>query len=383
MSELIIKKITEKKDFITFVKFPFKLYKGNKYWVPPIIADELEDFNPKKNPAYEYAESRHWLAYKNGEVVGRVAAIKHGFEFNEHKKIRFGWIDFVDDLEVSEALLNAVESWAKELKASELIGPMGFNDFDFQGMLVEGFNSITTIATIYNFPYYKDHLEKHGYSKELDWLELRHQFTEEVPKKLSRVANQISERFKFQVIPVHSKKDIQNNMDEFFEVVNTSYEGLFGFYKLTPAESRRIGKKYFSFLSRKYVKLIQNEEGKMIAFGISMPSLSQAFRKANGRLFPFGFIHLLKALKFNKSIDLYLVGVLPEYQKTGVIGMVYHELWKSFIKEGVTSFQANPALEDNARVFNLWKTLAGNSEVLDEKILKRRRCYSKKLTSNA
>ena len=381
MNDIKIKEVQNKADLKAFVKFPFKLYRGNEFWVPPMIADELEDFNPKKNPAFEYSLLRQWLAFENDEIVGRIAGVLHEKEFEESKKIRFGWIDFIDKEEVSKILLEQVENWGKELGAEVIHGPMGFNDFDFEGMLVEGFDSIATIATIYNYPYYKLHLEKFGYVKAVDWLEFINEVPQIVDDKFSRVSSMIEKRYSFRPIEITTKKQILNYSDAFFEVVNKSYSSLYGFYPLTDKEAVRIKKNYFSFLNPKFIKGIEDEMGNLVAFGITMPSLSKAYQKANGRLFPFGFIHLLKALNYNKVIDMYLIGSLPDKQNSGAVSMVYNELWKTYIKEGVTHLRSNPILETNHKLLNIWKSIYGK-DFLEKAQLKRRRSYAKQLSNN-
>jgi hypothetical protein len=379
MSDIVIKEVQSKGDLKAFVKFPFKLYANNKCWVPPIIKDEMEDFNPNKNPSYEHAVTKNWLAYQNGEIVGRICAIKHGAEFEAERKVRFGWIDFIDDIEVSKALLIAMENWAKNQGAKEVHGPLGFTDMDMEGMLVEGFDVPGTIASIYNYSYYPNHLIQLGYTKAVDWVEMQHEFQEDIPEKIKRIASYVEDRFGFKRIPLKSTKDIVIYGEKLFETLNESYSDLYGFYKITPNEAKRIVKKYLSFLSPKYVALIGDDNGQVVAFGVCMPSLTKAYQRANGRLFPFGFIPILKDLKLNKSLDLYLIAALPEFQKSGVIMMVFHELWKSFIKEGVTSFRTNPMLEHNNNLLNIWRTLGGKSSIVETKKIKHRRCFSKRL----
>lgn len=383
MGDITIKEVRQKKDLKAFVKFPFKLYAGNPYWVPPIIADEIDDLNPKSNPAYEYAQSRQWLAYQDGEVVGRVAAIKHDLEFADEKKVRFGWIDFIDNEEVSTKLLNKVEQWAEELGADAIHGPMGFNDFDFEGMLVEGFDSIATIATIYNYPYYKNHLEKLGYTKAVDWLEFQYPFEKEyeIPERLIKISGYVSKRYGLELIELKKKKDLLNLFDKFFHAVNESYKVLYGYYELTKKEGIRLKKKFFTFLSLKYLSGVKNENGDIVAFAITMPSLSKAFQKANGKLFPFGFIHILWAIKTVKDMDLYLIGALPEYQEKGATAMVFLDISEKFIKEGVTTLRFNPALEDHGKLLGNWGSIFGSSFDDNDK-LKRRRCYIKQLKNS-
>jgi hypothetical protein len=379
MSNIALKEVTNKKNLRAFIDFPFKLYANNEYWVPPLIKDELDTFNPKKNPAFEYAEARLWLAYKNEKVVGRIAAIKHGPELEKEQKLRFGWIDFIDDIDVSKALLGIVEEWAAELGATLIHGPLGFNDMDFEGMLIDGFDEPTTIATIYNFPYYPKHVEELGYKKVVDWLEFRGKFVPDIPEKMIRTAQLVKDRFNFQNVELKSNKDIKRYGDKLFVTLNHSYADLYGFYRLTPTEARYVVEKYLGFLSPKYISLVADEEGEVVAFGVAMPSLSEAFRKANGRLLPFGFIHIIKAMLLNKDLDLYLIGINPKYHNTGVVSVIFLELWKSFINEGVESIHANPMLEKNNKLLNIWRSLGGKANVEEKEFFKRRRCYEKRL----
>lgn len=347
--------------------------------MPPIIADEMEDLNPAKNPAFEYATSRQWLAYNTNRIVGRIAAIKHHIEFENEKKIRFGWIDFIDDHDVSKALIETVEDWASELGASIVHGPLGFNDFDFEGMLVEGFDSMATIATIYNYPYYPKHLEKLGYAKACDWLEFNHSFVKGAPpERLQSVSSYLSKRYSFKLVKLQSKKDFYQYIDRFFDAVNDSYKSLYGYHALTPAEAQRIKKKYFSYLSPKFVSIVVNQDDDIIAFAITMPSLSNAYKRARGHLFPFGFIHLLKALKKTKVMDLYLIGARPEYQSKGVVAMIFNQIWENFSEMGVDTLRFNPTLESNTRLFKIWNSIYPGDFLVDDQI-KRRRCYSRNI----
>ena len=377
MSNIALKEVDNRRDLRAFIDFPFSLFSNSPHWVPPLIRDEKDTFDPSKNPAFEYAEARMWLAYLGSEIVGRVAAIKHGPELENEKKIRFGWIDFIDKNEVSEALINKVEEWANELGAEYIHGPLGFNDMDFEGMLIDGFDEPTTIATIYNFPYYPGHMEKLGFQKAADWRELRGDFVNEIPKKLTRTAEVVKDRFNLHTVELRSSKDILRYGDKLFETLNHSYSDLYGFYRLTPVEARYVVEKYLGFLSPKYISLVADKDENVVAFGVAMPSLTNAFKKANGRLLPFGFLHIAKAMIFNKNLDLYLIGINPEYKNSGVVTILFNQLWERFKELGIKSLHANPLLESNERMFNLWKTLGGG-----DKVIKQRRCYIKKVGSD-
>ena len=367
-----------KKELKAFVEFPFKLYKENDFWVPPIIRDEVDTFNPKKNPSYEGAEAKLWLAYQNKSIVGRIAGIKHGREFEEKRLVRFGWIDFIDNQDVSNKLLKSVEAWAIKFGAKAIHGPLGFSDMDLEGLLVEGFDSIATIATIYNYPYYKDHLKELGFHKAADWIEFGGEFDISIDKKLTRAASFLAERFEIEPINLRNSKEIKFYGMKMFEVINKAYLSLYGFYPLRKTESAYIVKKYLSYVKPQHLSFIKNNKGELIAFGVTMPSLSTSFQKARGKLFPFGVFHIIRALLFNKDFDLYLIGVHPDYINTGAISLVFYEIWKNFKKINVKMIRANPVLDDNERMIGLWKAIT-KSKGLDfnDHILKRRRCFIK------
>ncbi|MEQ9426678.1 MAG: hypothetical protein RJQ09_19805 [Cyclobacteriaceae bacterium] len=370
---LTIKEVSGKGDLKDFVKFPFQLYKDNPNWVPPMIKDELDTFNPKKNPSFEHCEAKMWLAVRDGKTVGRIAGIIHQTEAKEKQIGRFGWIDFVDDPEVSKLLLDTVIAWLQSNGITGIHGPLGFTDMDFEGMLVEGFDEIGTIATIYNYPYYPAHLEKLGFKKAAEWMEMEGQVPKEVPHRLKRKSEIIEARFKVRSLKFGTKNDLLKYGHEIFGVLNASYEGLYGYYKLTDKQIENYINQYFSFINPEFSSVVVNDKNTVVGFGISMPSLSKAFQKAKGQLFPFGFLHMLKALKFNKTADLYLIGVLPNYQKMGIPLLIIRDIWSALIKNGFNKVYSNPALEDNNGILNHWL------EYQDiHRIRKRRRCYIKK-----
>lgn len=378
MSEIVLREVANRKDLKAFVKFPFSLYKDNEYWVSPLIMDEMESFNPAKNPSYEYCETKLWLAYKNDTIVGRVAGIKHGPEFENEKKIRFGRIDFIDDPEVSASLINAVQEWGKELGAEHIHGPLGFNDMDLEGLLVEGFDTLSTIATMYSYPYYKDHLENLGLLKAEEWIELSGDFEPRIPERLKRGASYVSERFKVHPVDFKNSKIIKSYGHNMFRALNESYGGLYGFYPLTQKEIDLLINKYLTYVSKNSLSMIVNEQDKVVAFAVTVPSLSRAIQKARGRLFPFGFLYIAKALLFNKEIDLYLIGVHPDYQNTGVISVLFYDLWQKYNKMNIQCGNANPLLETNEKMLKVWNTIAKNeNEDFQSHITKRRRCYTK------
>lgn len=361
-------------DLKKFVLFPFKLFKGNDNWVPPIIKDELDTFNPKKNPAFELCKSQQFIAYKEGDLVGRIACIIEEREAREKQLARFGWVDFIDDEEVSEALFSAAINWTRENGLSGLHGPLGFTDMDFEGMLVEGFEYPATIATIYNFPYYPEHLERLGFEKSVDWVEGRGNIPSEPSKKLLRTAQLVESRFGLRSLKFKSKRQAAKRGHEMFDVLNKSYENLYGFHPLTEKQIDFYIKQYLGFVIPDLMSMVVNKEDKLVAFAITLPSLSRAFQMANGRLFPFGFIHILRAMKREKAADMYLIGVLPEYQKMGATAIIFRDIIRGYNKRGITKGMTNQVLEKNAHLLTQF-----NDYQEDGAFYKRRRCYIKQL----
>jgi len=369
-----IKEVKDRGDLKRFVKFPFELYRNNPYWVPPMIKDELDTFSSKENPAFEHCEAKLWLALDNGEIVGRICGILHRTEIEKKKLGRFGWIDFIDDQEVSKKLINTVESWCKEKGLKGLHGPLGFTDLDFEGMLVEGFDEIGTIATIYNHSYYPRHLEALGFLKAADWVEMEATVPQEVPYRIKRKAEIIEGRFKFRSLSFKSAKDMLPYGKAIFDIINDSYKDLYGYWPLTNKQIDKYISQYLSFINPKFSSVVVNKDDEVVGFGITMPSLSRAYQKAKGRLFPFGFIHLLRALKRNSTADFYIVGILPDYQKMGIPLLFFRDIWPQLIKRGIRKVYSNPALEDNHGVLNHWMEYQDN-----HRVRKRRRCYVRKI----
>ena len=369
-----IKEVRSKGDLRKFIKFPFDLYHNNPYWIPPLIKDEKSTFDPGENPAYEHCDSRLWLAYDNGKVVGRIAAIIHKEEASKEGMGRFGWIDFIDSQEVSTKLLNVAEEWVGENNLQQIHGPLGFTDMDFEGTLVEGFNELGTIATIYNYDYYPTHLEELGYQKSVDWIEMEGPVPEEIPYRLKRKAELIQARFGFKSLRFTKTKELLPYGKGIFNVLNETYKDLHGFYPLTEKQVNNYISQYLSFLKPEFASVILSKEDEVVGFGISMPSFSRAFQKARGRLFPFGFIHLLSALRKNDVADLYLMGVLPQYQKFGVPVLILKDVWTEYLKAGIKKVVSNPMLENNYHILTQWNEYQNTARVR-----RRRRCYVKKI----
>jgi GNAT superfamily N-acetyltransferase len=370
---VIIKEVVTNSDLKKFIDFPYSLYKNNPFFVPALSFDEKATLG-KKNPALDYCKSKYWLAYKNNKVVGRVAAIlnKSFIEKWENKYLRFGWIDFEEDQEIVNALLNEVENWAKELGMIAVHGPMGFTDLDHEGMLVEGFEELGTLAAIYNYPYYPILLEKAGYKKDVDWVEYKITLPKTVPPKLEQLASIVKRRNNLSLVQAKKAKDILPYAKDIFRLINESYSDLYGVTELTEKQIAYYTKQYFSFIRPEFVPLVKDENGNIIAFAVSMPSLSKALQKAKGSLFPFGFLHILKAMKKNDIADLYLVAVDKKYQGKGVNAILMYELAKVFIANGMFHVESNPELELNHQIQSFWKHFDAIQH-------KRRRCFIKML----
>jgi hypothetical protein len=373
-----LREVLTPRNLKQFIALQYSLYQDNKYWVPPLRADELKSLRKDKNPAFDFCEAKYWLAYKDGKAVGRIAGIIN-MKYNEKwnaKAARFGWIDFVDDIEVSSALLNVVEGWARERGMKSIHGPLGFTDMDGEGTLIEGFEELSTLGAIYNYPYYPSHIEKAGYTKDTDWIEYQVTMHKEIPEKISRIANIVLQREHLEVLRVTKAKQLLPYAREIFMVLNDAYRDLYGFVELSEKQIDMYVKQYFGFILPEYVPVVLDSKGRVAAFGIAMPSLSRALQKCNGSLFPFGFIRVLRALRNSKNIDLYLTAVRPDLQNKGVNGILIHEMNKVFFEKNVDKVETNRELEGNSKVQAQWR-------FYEHRQHKRRRCYKKNLTDNA
>lgn len=354
---ITIKEITSKKELKAFVMFPFKLYKNNNYWVPPIINDELETFDKNINPVFKHAEARYFVALKNNEIVGRIAAIINFTELNEQKlkKMRFGWFDFIDDIEVSKLLLKKVEEIGIQNKLEFMEGPVGFSNLDKVGVLTEGFNHIGTMITWYNHPYYKAHFEKLGFQVEKEYLENKFPFANVKPEPLQRVCAILEKRYSLTPLNFNKTKDIMPFVDKMFDLFNKSYASLPSFVPISDIEIAYFKKKYITFINPEYIKFVIDKDENMVAFAITMPSFSQALQKAKGKLLPFGLFHLLKAKKESKDVLFYLIGVHPDYQNKGIHALIFNEYQKSFEKRGIINCIRTPELATNTKIAAVWK----------------------------
>ena len=342
-----------------FVKFPIKLYKDCPYYVPSLILDELDTLNTKKNPAFDFCEMQMFLAYKENQIVGRIAAIinhKANEVWNE-KHARFSLVDFIDDNEVVDALFAAAIKWVKDKGMDAIVGPMGFTDLDPEGMLIKGFDQVSTMATEYSYPYYVTQLERLGFEKEADWNEYRIPVPDAVPERHQRIANMVATRYGLKVLKFKNLKQIAPYVDRLFKLMNEAYKPLYGFAPLTQKQIDHYVKMYVPLLRWDIVSIIIKEEtDEVVGFGIGMPSLSRGLIKSRGKLFPFGWYHLLKDLKSKKNpvIDLLLIGIAPEYQGKGVNAIIFNDFIPSAYKCGFQFAESNPELEMNNKVASLW-----------------------------
>lgn len=355
---VIIKEVTTKKELRNFVKFNITLYKDNPYHVPGLIDEEMITLSRKKNPAFEIGEAIYFLAYKDETIVGRIAGMIN-YKSNEtwnQKNARFGFVDFIDDVEVVDKLFEAVENWAKEKKMTHLHGPLGFTDMDHEGMLINGFDQLGTMATIYNFPYYPEHMERMKYIKDQDWYEFKIKVPEKIPEKHIRISEIVKKKYGLHILKFKRRKDIWPYAQKIFNTLNEAYAPLYGFAKLTPKQIDYYVNLYIPMIRLDLITLIVREDDDaVVGFGITLPSLSKALQKTKGRLFPFGFIYLLKALYSKpKVVDFYLTGILPEYQNKGVNALLFSDLIPIYRNLGTMYAESNPELETNNAVQTQW-----------------------------
>jgi len=353
--------VKSKEQLKEFVKFNIELYKNNPYHVPGLISDELMTLSREKNPAFEFCEAKYFMAYKDEAPVGRIAGIinhKANKTWN-HNSVRFSFVDFIDDHEVSAALFKAVENWGKAKGMNIMQGPLGFTDLDHEGLLVFGFNELGTMATAYSYPYYADHIEKLGFKKEQDWNEFKIQIPKEVPEKFQRVAAIASKKYGLKVKKFKKTKEIWPYATKIFELVNETYKPLYEYSELSPKQIEYYIKMYIPMLRLDLVALIiREEDDAVVGLGLTLPSLSKALQKSEGKLFPTGWVHLLKGMygKSNKILDLYIIGVAPEYQNKGVNAMIFTDLIPIFNKYGFVYAESNPELEINTKVQSQWES---------------------------
>jgi len=365
-----------KKELNEYVKFPIELYRDNPYYVPPLIFDDVNTLLPSKNPALDFCEAQSFMAYRDGKPAGRITAIINPMlnEKTGRKEARFGFVDFTDDKEVVDRLFGAAEEWARKRGMTEMIGPMGFSDMDHEGMLVEGFDEMGTMATIYNYPYYPEHMARLGYTKDTDWIEFRLTVPDKVPDKMVRIAELVMKKFNLRIVKYTSSKRIKAEYGEaLFELINEAYADLYGYSTLTKKQIDYYIDMYLGLVRLDYVSLVVDAEDKLVGVGISLPSLTKALQKSKGSLFPFGWWHLLRALKGkNDVVDLLLVAVKPEYQSKGVNSLFFYDLLNLYIRDGVKFAESNLELEENTHVQSQW-------DYFEKRQHRRRRAFRKKL----
>ena len=354
---ITIKEAISKEELKEFVKFSFSLYKNNKYWVPPIIDDELDTFDKSKNPAFDNAEAYFYLAYKNKEIVGRIAAIINWNEVkNQQKsKVRFGWFDVVDDVEVTKKLLEKVYELGNNNNLEYVEGPMGFSNLDKVGVLTYGFDQIGTMITWYNYPYYANHFEQLGYKVEKEYLENKFPFKNVKLEFFDKAQELIKRRYNLKALNFKKTKDVLPYVDKMFDLFNASYASLSSFVAISEREKEYFKKKYISFINPEYIKFVEDKDQNLVAFAIVMPSFSHALQKAKGKLFPFGIFHMLNARKNSKDVTFYLIGVHPDYQNKGVHAILFKEMHTTFTAKGIVNCLRTPELADNHAIHLLWK----------------------------
>ena len=372
-----IKQITTKCGVLRFVKFGNNFYKDCENFCPSLILDEMATFNPKKNPAFDVCENVLYMAYRNGKAVGRVAGIIN-HEANASwgvKEVRFGWIDFVDDLEVSKALLDAVVEWGKSKGMNALNGPVGFTDFDHQGLLIEGYDHLAPMASLYNYPYYVRHMDEYGLVKENDWIEMQIYPPQQLPERFARMANIVKERSHVRVDKVKSVKELKKKYGyTYMDVIDIAYQKLYNFQPLTDRQKKQYCESYFPMLNFDFVTIVVNENEEVVGVGVGMPDISKALRKCNGKLFPFGWYHILKALKSDHydAFDLLLIAVRPDYQDRGLNAVIIADQHPYFVKYGIQRVETTAIMETNFKNLNHW-------EMFPHQYHKRRRAYIKSI----
>ena len=354
-----VKEIHTREELNTFVEFPFTLYHEHPYWVPPIKKEELEVLDKTKNPVFKNAEAAFFLAYKDEKVVGRIAAMINWIEVDhlQKRKVRFGWFDTIDDVNVTKALLEAVRTFGHAHNMSFMEGPVGFSNLDKAGMLVEGYEEMNTMITHYNYPYYVEHMQQLGMEKLAQWVEYEIKISsfEDSPEKVRRFGEMILERYQLNVLHFTKTKQLLPYVEQMFVLLEETYNKLQTFVPVQPYQIQHYKEKYFRYIHPEYIKCVADKNGKLVAFVIIMPSFTKALKKANGKMFPWGIFHVLNAQYFNHRASFYLIGVHPEYQNKGVTAIIFNEIQKLFNKKGITVVETNPELEENDAIQNMWK----------------------------
>lgn len=357
MKNIIVKQVVTQNDLTDFIKFPMDFYKNNPNYVPPLINEEKNIWKKEENPALQYSVAKQFLAYKDGKVAGRIAVIINHKEEKELgiKKVRFGWLDFIDDEDVSKALVDEAIKFAKENNITKIEGPMGFTNLDKAGMLTMGFDKLATMIGLYNDEYYPKHLEKLGLAKEKEWVEFEINFPEVLPEKVVKFSSLIAEKYKLKVINFKSKQEILPLVEPMFKLLDETYKHLSTYTPITEEQIKTYKEKYFPFIDKNYIICITDDKDELVSFAITMPSYSKALQKSKGKLFPFGWWHFLQAGKKNDRANFYLIGIHPDYQRRGVTAIIFKEIFERFRKMGIKYAETNPELEENKNVQLLWQ----------------------------
>ena len=374
-ASITIKEINSKSDLNKFIRFPEELYAADNNYVPVLRSEELKTLSPDKNPAHEFCISKYWLAYQNGKIAGRVAGIIH-YRYNENRNIkyaRFGWLDFVNDLEVLMVLMDTVESWAKKEGMEHIHGPIGFSSFDPSGILIKGFDETPTAFSHYNYPYYPELLEKAGYEKDIDWVEYNVKVPEKVPEKVLQVAKLIKRRYGLHSAELNSKKDILKHADGIFNLLNSVYRGIYAFSQLSDKQIDCLKKQVITILDPAYVSVILDNSDNVIAFGITMPSLSRSLQKSKGSILRFALFRILNIYQKTSTVDTLLIAVKKEFQNKGLTGIIFSDIIPVLIQNNIKSIESTKEMEENISVKNLWHSYEHRQH-------KRTRCYIKKLS---
>ena len=372
---IIIKEVSTKKDLKKWIEFPNTLYEGNEYYVPFLANDEAETFSPDKNPAYAFCETRLFLAYKDNKIVGRIAGlINHAYNKKWNKNaIRYTRFDFIDDYDVSKALFETVVAWGRERGYTEIMGPIGFTDMDHEGMLVEGFEEFNMSITFYNHPYYLEHMKHLGLQKDIDWIEYRINVPENFDPRFERICNHLIKKHGYQVVTYDNRKVLYTDALEAFKVIDIAFSKLYGTVPLTPEIIKHTLDGYIPLVNLDYICSIKDKDGKIIGFGVLVPSIAKALKKSNGKMLPFGVFRLLKALKGkNDTLEMFFVAVHPDYQVQGLPAILINTLTPKIMANGVKFCETGPMLETNTAVHSMWRHF-------EKRQHRRRRCYIKKI----
>tara|TARA_A100001011_G_C14321557_1_gene850973 strand:- start:2601 stop:3734 length:1134 start_codon:yes stop_codon:yes gene_type:complete len=376
IKEIIIKEAKTKEDYLAFVKFPFALNKGNTYWVPPLIKDEIETIDPELNPVYQNANARFFLAFIDGKIVGRIAAIINWIEIKEIKKskVRFGWFDVIDDLKVTKLLIDSVIEFGKEHNLKIIEGPVGFSNLDKAGLLIEGFKERNTMITLYNEPYYSKHMKQLGFKIAAKWVEYEIKIDDfdSSPEKVKRFSKLIMERYNLTLLNFKKRREIIPYVDEMFNLLDKTYNRLQTYIPIQDYQIENYKKRFLKFINPDFIKCIVDKEGKLICFSITMPSFTEALKKIDGKLTLFNSYHLIRAMYFNSRASFYLIGVHPDYQNKGITAIIFNEMQKLFNKRNITTVETNPELEENTAIQKLWKNY-------EHRLHKRRATFNKKI----